>query len=344
MVTRAQRRLLGSVLLALVPILLLALLLTPSVRAPLGRSFQTIGLDVFASDEGDLRLPLEAPLGGLVPGHPIYEAGVDRGLRPFAWVVAVEPDALRIRFAPGEFPGAQRWRLIALDSPSGLGDAWQMAVPPSVAAELGRSLSARLERLLADTVLPEVRARLPSFLARVDPRKDERAREVLGAVGKAVVARVRPYVNELGDAVAHDMKKHFDLLDRLGLLWGMVRGDATGLARKLLPVAEASAKRWWREHQDDVLTAAGEAVLDEAPRWQAWLTQEVWDAAREELAEPLLAAQRDQIEAAADDAIRVVLDAVVEAPDGGFRTRFAAVLRSRLLEKDEPLLLLEAVE
>lgn len=342
--TRRQRRILGSVLLALLPVLLVALLLTPVVRVPLGRSLETLGLDLLASDAGDLRLVLANPPEGLVPGHPVYQAGVDRGLWPVAWVVAVEPEAVRIRFAPGEAVGGTRWRLVALDAPTGLGDAWQLAVPPEVAADLGPKLSARLERLLSEAILPEIRARLPSFLARIDPRKDPRAREVLGAVGAAVVERVRPYVNDLGDAVARDLKDHFDLLERLGLLWGMVRGDARGLAKKLLPIAEQSAQTWWLEHRDEVLKAAGEAVMDEAPRWQGWLTKEVWAAAREELAEPLLDGKREQIEAAADDAIRVVLQAVVEAPGGGFRTRFAAVLRSRLLEKDEPLLLLEAIE
>jgi hypothetical protein len=325
-------------------VLLIALLLTPAVRLPLGRSLETIALDAFASDAGDLRLEVVDPPPGLRPGHPVYQAGLDRGLWPVAWVVGVEADAVRIRFAPGETVGGVRWRLVALDAPSGLGDAWQVAIPPEVAAELGGRLSARLERLLAEAILPEVQRRLPSFLARVDPRKDPRAREVLGAVGTAVVERVRPYVNELGNAVARDLKDHFDLLDRLGLLWGMVRGDTRGLAKKLLPIAEASVRRWWRKHQDAVLAAAGEAVMDEAPRWQGWLLNEVWSAAREELAEPLLAAKREQIEDAADDAIQAVLDTVVTAPGGGFRTRFAAVLRSRLLEKDEPLLLLEAIE
>ena len=342
--TRRQRRILGSVLLVLLPVLLVTLLLTPGVRVPLGRTLETLGVDAFASDTGDLRLELQRPPPGLVPGHPVYQAGVDRGLWPVAWVTAIEPAAVRIRFAPGERVRDTGWRLVALDAPTGLGDAWRVAVPPEVAADLESRLSVRLERLLTEAILPEVHTRLPSFLARVDPRKDPRAREVLGAVGSAVVERVRPYVRDLGDAVARDLKDHFDLLERLGLLWGMVRGDARGLARKLLPIAEASVKRWWRKHQDEVLAAAGEAVMDEAPRWQAWLTREVWAAAREELAEPLLDAKRDEIEAAADDAIRVVLHAVVEAPGGGFRTRFAAVLRSRLLEKDEPLLLLEAVE
>ena len=342
--TRRQRRLLGSVLLALVPVLLVSLLLSPGVRVPLARSLETLGVDVFASDEGDLRLALARPPAGLEPGHPVYQAEVERGLRPVAWVVAVEAAAVRIRFAPGEEVSGTRWRLLALDAPSGLGDSWQVAVPPEVAADLERKLSARLERLLAESILPEIRRRLPSFLARVDPRKDPRAREVLGAVGTAVVERVRPYVNELGNAVARDMKDHFDLLDRLGLLWGMLRGDANGLAKKLLPIAEASAKRWWLRHQDAVLAAAGDAVMDEAPRWQGWLTTEVWKAAREELAEPLLEAKKEQIEDAADDAIRVVLDAVVEAPDGGFRTRFATVLRARLLKKGDPLLILEAIE
>lgn len=340
-----SRRLLGSALLILGPVLLIAILLQPSVLAPARTTVATLVADVFDPDAGTVRLPLERPARSVRPGHPIYEAGVDRGLRPVGWVVEATPDAIRMRWAPGSSVKAgARWRLLVVDAPSGLGAAWNVAVPPDVAAELGARLRPRLERLLAESVLPELRARLPSFLERVDPRKDPKAREVLSAVGAAVVARVRPYVQQLGDAVARDLKDHFDLLDRLGLLWGMVRGDSRGLARKLLPIAEASVQRWWRAHQDEVLTTAGEAVMDEAPRWQRWLTNEVWSAAREELAEPLLEARRAQIEEAADDAIRVLIDAVVEAPDVGFRTRFAAVLRSLLLDKDEPLLLLEAAE
>jgi len=341
MITRRHRRIAGSALLLLLPLLLVVLLLRPAVREPLGRSLATVGVDLFGGDEGDLRLPVKVP-SGLVPGHPVYLAAEERGLRPVAYVVGVETDALRLRFAPGEAREGQ-WRLLALDAPSGLGDSWRMAVPPDVAADLGSRLSTRLKTLLTDAILPELQERLPAFLARVDPRRDARSREVLSAVGRSVVQRLQPYVDSLSDAVARDMEAHFDLLDRLGLLWKMLRGDARGLARKVMPVAKRSVQQWWSLHQDEVLTAAAQAVLAEAPRWTSWLENDVWNAAREELGEPVLEARRKQIEGAAEDALHEVLDAVVTAPGGGFRTRFAAMLRSRLLKKGEPLLLLEAV-
>jgi hypothetical protein len=337
--TLRQRRVLGSVLIALVPVLLVALVLTPGVRGPLGRCLSTIGADGFGGDEGDVRLPLDRTKG-ITAGHPVFLGGVERGLRPVAWVVGVEEHAVRLRFAPGE-PVEGPWRLVALQASSGLGEALTVAVPPAVADDLGGRLYARLERLLQEAVLPEIEKHLPAFFSRVDPRTDPRAREVFDAVGATVLERLQPFADEVGDVVTRDLEAHFDLLDRMGILWKVVRGDAKGLAEQLLPVAEKSVKTWWAGNRDEVLGAVGEAIVDEAPRWQAWLTGEVWDAAKEEIAGPVLEAQKERIEAEAEEAIREVLDVVVSAPGGGFRTRFAAVLRSQLLNKDEPLLLIE---
>ena len=83
-----------------------------------------------------------------------------------------------------------------------------------------------------------------------------------------------------------------------------------------------------------------DGVADTAPTWRPWLGADVLQAALEELAEPVLATNRAQLEREAEAVMGDVLRTVVRAPEGGFRVRFAAILRSRLLEKDEPLLLL----
>ena len=55
----------------------------------------------------------------------------------------------------------------------------------------------------------------------------------------------------------------------------------------------------------------------------------------------MLEAHRARLEQIAEDALGRAVDAIVLAPEGGFRVRFAAVLRTRLLDKRAPLLLLE---
>lgn len=340
--SRRSRRILGSVLLTLFPAFLLALILQGAVRRPLGRTFETITSDWFAGSEGDLRLPL-ASTDGVTVGHPVFRAAHADGLEPVAHVTKVESGAACLRFAPGSAPGGEggSWRLVAWPAPSGLADAWEVAVPPETAAELGRKLSDRLGRVLEEVVFPDLERRLPAFLGRIDPRTDPRAREVFDTVGNEVAERLQPFLDDLAGRIARDLETHFDLLDRLGLLWTVVRGDAEGLERKLRPVAERSVATWWSENRDRVLTVVGEGVNAQAPVWQTWFGHEAWSAAREELVEPLLASHRARLEKEAEGAIRDVLDAVVDAPGGGFRTRFAAMLRSHLLEKDEPLLLLE---
>jgi hypothetical protein len=215
-----------------------------------------------------------------------------------------------------------------------------MAVPEAVRARLAASFDATLRGLLAEAILPEVRRRLPAFLERVDPRTDEEARKVLDAVGGEVLERLRPLGDELARQVADDVKERFDFLERVGLLWDLLRGDAEALREQVTPVALKSAADWWEANQEAVLTRVGEGIAARLPELQRWALDDVLPAARDEIASPVIEAQAGAIEAAADRLVRRVADDVVEAPEGGFRLRFRSVLRTRLLEKDEPLLLL----
>lgn len=334
-------RILGRVLLVALPAVLIALLLTPAVRRPLGRALSVLGADLFASADGDRQLPV-ATTAGVKAGDPIFLATRAGSLRPVAWVAGVSEGQVGVRFAPGEALSGD-WRLDVIASPSGFADSWQLALPVEVSERLQRRVRDRVRTLLDEAILPEARRRLPAFLERVDPRKDERAREVADAVAAEVIARLRPYGDDLTKAVARDLQKKLDLLDRLGLLWKVVQGDGEGIREDLVPVALATAERWWSENRNAVMTAVGEGVAAQASAWQAWLADDVLSAAREELAGPILDAQRSRLEQEADRLLNEVLNEVVAAPEGGLRVRFAAMVRSRLLEKDAPLLLLEPI-
>ncbi len=335
----SPHRALGIALLVALPLLFVAFLWMPSVRKPLGRALGVVTADAFGGEGGDLQLPV-ASTEGLRAGDPIFLATRAGSLRPVAWIAGVQADRVGVRMAPGEtLDGA--WRLHVLPSPTGLSDSWEVALPPEVAERIQGRLRERVRVLMQDAILPEAQRRLPSFLARVDPRTDEKARGVVDAVGKEILARLRPFGDELTKAVAQDLQKKLDLLQRLGLLWKVVQGDGDGIREDLVPVALATAERWWGENRNDVLTAVGEGIAAQGKSLQAWVLEDVLAAARDELAAPILEAQRARIEAEADRLLREVMDEVVSAPEGGFRVRFAAVLRSRLLEKDAPLLLLE---
>jgi hypothetical protein len=122
----------------------------------------------------------------------------------------------------------------------------------------------------------------------------------------------------------------------------MVRGDEKKLQRKLKPVAEKAARRWWSENRDAVLTSLGEAVEARLPELGAWVETEGLVAAREELFLPLIATHGDRLEHEGEWVVRLLLDRVVRLPeDGGFQVRFASMLRHVLLGKQTALLVLE---
>jgi hypothetical protein len=333
------RRLVGSVVLALVPVGLGALLLSPSVREPLGRTLAVIAGDWFGGEAGTVAYAVAAA-ADVRPGDPVFRADRPAGFRPVAHVASVEEGRLRLRFAPGA-EVVREGRLTVVPPSRGLAEALAAALPAEAAEALGRSLSARLGALLEGAVLPDLERRLPDFLAEIDPRTDPAARRVLDAVRASLARHLAPLADELAGEVFRAVGAHFDFLDRMGLLWKLVWGDAEGLRGELEPVALGAAKAWWERRQDAVLTAIGEAFAAEAEAIEAWLREEVLVAARTRLAEPLLAGQRARLEREAEVALREVVDTVVLAPGGGLRVRFAAVVRTAILGKRGALLLLE---
>jgi len=158
------------------------------------------------------------------------------------------------------------------------------------------------------------------------------------------VARLEPLADELAAHVTREVEKKFDLLDRLGLLWKMVRGDGQGLRRELVPVAKQAAARWWEVNKDRVLGAVGDGLRQQMPLVRAWVEGELLDAALDELVAPIWQAQRPRLEAEAEALLRVAASTFVESPTGGFRVRFATAIRHVLLGKRSALLLLEPAE
>lgn len=335
--TSTTKRWIGFGLLAVVAVLILFVFV--QVREPLGRVLGTFAHDAFGGVRGDRRFEVDRA-DDVRRGDPVYLAERADALRPIGYVTRVEPRVLYVRVVRGESL-ADDLVLKVHGAPQDLGASLRLAVPPATLAALEAEVGDEMRTLLRDAILPAVKRELPGFLARVDPRRDPRAREVLQSLSDEVMRRLKPLGEDLASQVAADVERRYDLLARLGLLWQMVRGDSEGLKRDLTPVATESAKRWWEEHQDDVLTKVGEAIVDRGDELQGWISSEVLTAAKEELLEPVLASQGKRIEHAADRLLRRASAAVVESPAGGFRLQFATVLRTRLLEKDSPLLLLE---
>jgi hypothetical protein len=335
------KRRLGSALLLGLVAFAVSLPFLPGVRAPLARTVRTVATDLFAGDTGLLRLPV-GTTEGVRPGEPVFLAARPGALRPAAHVARVGDGEVWIRFAVGE-DGTGPFRLRVLPPPRGFEDTLRLAVSDETLDLLTRELSGRLLALLREHLLPDLEARLPGFLGRIDPRTSPEARRVLEGVGGEVVERLKPFADDLVSQIARSLEQRFDLLDRVGLLWKVVRGDAKGLRREIQPVAVSAAEAWWQARGDEVIGAVGAGVAARTDEWKAWLGGEVLEAAREELGEPLLREHRARLERAAEDALGRVVDEVVAAPEGGFRVRFASVLRTRLLDKDAPLLLLEAL-
>ena len=150
--------------------------------------------------------------------------------------------------------------------------------------------------------------------------------------------------NDLASDVTSAIKKKFDVLERLGLLWKAVSGDEKGLKDEILPVAKKAAREWWATHQREVMEALGRAFSAHADEFKTWVGTELFEAARDELVTPVLAAQGDRIETEGESLLRAAAKEFVEAPEGGFRVRFAQMLRTQLLNKKTALLLLERTE
>jgi hypothetical protein len=215
-----------------------------------------------------------------------------------------------------------------------------LAVPPEVAARLSTALRARLAATFEEALLPGIERRLPAFLARLDPTKDPPTRALAELLGDAVLTRVTPLLEGLTSDITTAVKDRFDFLDRVGLLWRVLRGDAKGLEKELVPVAREAASVWWALHGTEALTAVAEGVKDRRDAIATWLKGPAWTAARDELLLPVVHEERDRLSAEVEALLRQAVEEVALAPGGGFRPRFASVLRTHLLGRGQALLFL----
>jgi len=315
----------------------------PEIAQPAQRVFASFR-SAFESDrESDLFVTLDS-LEGIERGLPIFHLDGTAERQPVAHVHDLGSGEtgcwVQVRFEPGE-DATGPWTLTSYPPSRRLSSAIKMAVTDEAAQRFGHELIGRIETLWRDVLLPDLEARLPGFLTRIDPTKDTEARRVMQALTKSTMKRISPMLDGLAEWVTWKVKHELDTLDRLGLLIKVIRGDSKGLSRKITPIAKAAAEYWWNENQDRVLRAVGEGFEEQYPAIRKWVAGELFDATREELAEPIFAAHRGRLEAEAEALLKRAADEFVKAPEGGFRVRFAAVLRAQLLNKKTALLVLE---
>jgi hypothetical protein len=311
-----------------------ALFAAPRVNEPLARTVRAFADDVLGAPERERHFAL-ADLRGVEPGAPVYRLSGGALEAPVGHVVALEGDGVRVHLAPEV--GADV-RLECLSPSRNLGEAVALAVPPEVAARLGAALRARLTATFEEALLPGLERRLPAFLARVDPRTDPTTRALAESVGDAVLARVTPLLEGLTSDITRAVKARFDFLDRLGLLWKVLRGDAKGLEKELVPVAREAARGWWAVHGTEALAAVGEGIKDRRDALETWLKGHAWTAARDELLLPVVNDERERLTSEIEALLRQAVEEVALAPGGGFRPRFASVLRTHLLGRGQALL------
>ncbi|MDA1195962.1 MAG: hypothetical protein O2894_12360 [Planctomycetota bacterium] len=319
------------------------LLASPGVAAPAARVAATISSALDAEHPADLVVPVES-LQGIAPGLPVFFLQEPPEARPLAHVHACGEGAdgawVRLRFEP-DAVSAGPWTLTVHAPSRSLRGAAATGITPEAAERFGRALADRLSTMWAEVLLPESRAHLPSFLDRIDPTRETESRVVLQALSGAVVSELEPLLDELAGSVTSAVKHKFDVLDRLGLLWKVVRGDEQGLRDEILPVAKEAARAWWTQREPDVLRALGRAFSTQSEPIRAWAEGELFEAARDELVLPVLTAQSARLEAEGEALLRLATREFIEAPEGGFRVRFAALLRTQLLGKRTALLLLD---
>lgn len=319
-------------------------LASPSFAEPAGRVGATIASGLADEAEGDLQLDVDT-LQGVTLGAPIYHLATGHERAPIAHVVQAHtaPDGaarIRLRFAPG-FDGSGPWVLRVYPPRRGLGDSIRLAVPPETARHVALEMRRRLDRLWREELGPSLAERMPAFLDRIDPRNEGASRELITTFGDDVMERLRPYMDDLLNAITKALQKRLDFMDRMGVLWKFVRGDGKGIKRKVQPVAETAARTWWAANQEKVLAVLGDAFKERLPDIRRWLETDVLDAARTELLEPLLLEHQAQLEKEGEALVRLSMKEVVQSEEGGFRVRFAAMLRMTLLGKKRALLLLE---
>lgn len=336
----------GSLVLAGLLLLAVSLVASPSVAGPAARVLSTLASGLDAERAGDLVMAVP-DARGIHPGLPVFRLDAPGALRPLAHVLRVEAGdgqgRVVLRFAPGEDEEGP-WRLHAFPPSRKLRAAFEMAVTREAALRFGGAVAERLDRLWVEALLPEAEQRFPAFLARIDPTKDTDARPLVDGLSTSIMQRMAPLLDDLSNTVTAAVKQRFDLLDRLGLLFKILRGDAKGLKKQIMPVAVAAAQHWWVLRKEAVLQAIGAAIGEHAEELRAWAGGELFDAARAELVEPILLAQRERLEQEGETLLRLAAREFVEAPGGGLRVRFAALLRTQLLDKRNALLLLERLE
>ncbi len=345
MTDRATRTqvLAGSIVLCVALLGLVLLLASPVVAKPAGRVAATLASALDAERESDLRMAVPS-LKGIHTGLPVFFLGDPPESRPIAHVADFGQDGgeawVRLRFEPGA-KSEGPWTLRAYPPSRKLKAAFETVVTPEAASRFGRHVADRLELVWEEAVLPEARKHLPAFLERIDPSKDTQAKVVLDAFSKTVIAELEPLLDDLADDVTDAVKKKFDVLDRLGLLWKAVRGDGKGLKKEVLPVAKEAARKWWAGNQAAVMKALGRAFSAHGEEFKDWAGGELFEAARDELVLPVLESQGERLESEGEALLRAAAKEFVEAPEGGFRVRFAQMLRTQLLNKKTALLLLQ---
>ncbi len=90
-----------------------------------------------------------------------------------------------------------------------------------------------------------------------------------------------------------------------------------------------------------MLGALGDTFKEKLPEIRTWMNDELLPAAREELIDPLLALHRERLEDEGEKLMKFAMREVIRSNGGGFRVRFASMLRMTLLGKKQALILLE---
>jgi hypothetical protein len=323
---------------------LAVLVASPSVAGPARRIVASLTSVLDAERAGDAVFTVET-LHGLAAGLPVYRVEEDGRPRAIAHVRSFSAlpgggGEVRVRFAP-EVDTSGPWRLHMYEPSRKLGAALEMAVTPEAAARFGAEVATRLERLWSASILPEAEANFPAFVKRIDPTRETEAKQLLASVSSGIMNRLSPLLDDLSRYVAGRLKQKLDLIDKLGLGFKFLTGDEKGIRRKLMPTVEQAGRTWWGYNQERVLAAIGAEITANAQAMRAWAAGELFAAAREELVEPILASQRARLESEGEALLRQAASEFIQSPSGGFRVRFAAMLRTQLLNKKTALLLLE---
>jgi hypothetical protein len=313
------------------------LLAAPGVRGPLARTAGAFADDAFGAPERERYFALP-DLRGVEPGAPVFRLSEGALEAPVGHVLAIEGAGVRVHLSPGL--GAGPFHLECLSPSRSLGEAVALAVPPEVAGRLGSAFRTRLAATFEEALLPGLERRLPAFLARLDPTEDAATRALIELVGASVLERLSPLLEGLTGDITAAVKARFDFLDRVGLLWKVLRGDEKGLQKELVPVAREAARGWWSLHGAEALAAVAAGVNDRREALGTWLRGPAWSAARDELLLPVVRDERDRLSAEVEALLRQAVEEVALAPGGGFRPRFASVLRTHLLGRGQALLLL----